>query len=358
MPWIQENIPLAPFTTLGIGGPARYLAEISEESHVVDALAFAHGRSLPVFVLGGGSNILVADEGFPGLVLRIRVRGIRSADRDRPGIATVGAGEDWDTFVLWCVQRNWAGVECLSGIPGTAGGTPIQNVGAYGEEASEVILTVRAFDRSLQAFVELGNGACGFSYRSSVFNTSQRDRYIVLSVTYSLRVGGEPRIHYPDLQRYFTGKPETPSLGAVREAVRAVRASKAMLLVPGDPDCRSAGSFFKNPVVSEEDFLRITEAARSHQCMREGESLPRFRAPAGRVKVPAAWLIERAGFRKGYARGRAGLSTKHTLALVNRGGATAMEVLELMGEIQQRVYETFSVELTPEPVLVGFPGNP
>ena len=357
MAWIQENVPLAPFTTLGIGGPARYLAEVSEETQVLDALALAHSRGLPVFVLGGGSNILVADEGFPGLVLRIGLRGIRPEDGDRTGIATVGAGEDWDAFVLWCVQRNWAGVECLSGIPGTAGGTPIQNVGAYGEEASEVVFTVRAFDRSLQAFVELSNAACGFSYRSSVFNTSQRDRYIVLSVTYSLRVGGEPRIRYPDLQRHFTGKPETPSLGEVRETVRAIRASKAMLLVPGDPDCRSAGSFFKNPVVKEEESLRIEEAARSQKCMREDEILPRFRAPAGKVKVPAAWLIERAGFRKGYARGRAGISTKHTLALVNRGGATAREVLELMGEIQQRVYEVFGIKLTPEPVLVGFPSD-
>ena len=350
---ISENVSLASFTTLGIGGPARFLAKVTNENQVPEGFSFARDRNLPVFILGGGSNLLVADSGFPGLVLQIALPGI-CPDEQKSGRVTVGAGEPWDSFVSWCVERNWAGIECLSGIPGTVGGTPIQNVGAYGQEASEAIVSVRVFDRVTQEFGELDNAECGFTYRRSIFNSTMPDRYLVLSVTYALRPGDEPQIQYADLQRYFSSRPARPTLLQMREAVREIRASKAMLLVPGDPDCKSAGSFFKNPVVSEAVAERIENEARRQGKLTGAESLPRFKAPGAMVKIPAAWLIERAGLHKGYGKGRVGLSTKHTLALVNRGGATAADVLALMHEIQQKVQETLDVTLKPEPVFVGF----
>lgn len=355
---IHEQVELAPFTTFGIGGPARYFAEAAEEDAVLEALEFADARSLPVFVLGGGSNILVADSGFPGLVLRMSIRGIHSQGSEKNGIVNVGAGENWDSFVEWCVERNWAGIECLSGIPGTLGGTPIQNVGAYGEEASEVILSVRTLDRKTSIFTELSNTDCGFTYRTSIFNSKETNRYLILSVTYALRVDGEPRMHYPDLQRYFADRSDRPSLRQVRNAVRQIRASKAMLLVQGDPDSKSVGSFFKNPIVSEEMFTKIEQAARDRGLLTDDSRIPRFPAPAGMVKVPAARLIElagaREGFSKGFRKGNVGISSKHSLAIVNLGGATAREVVELMRIIQSGVGRVFGITLAPEPVFVGF----
>jgi UDP-N-acetylmuramate dehydrogenase len=219
---------------------------------------------------------------------------------------------------------------------------------------SEVIVGVRVLERDKRSISELDAAQCGFTYRTSIFNTTQRNRYIVLSVTYALRVNGTPRIAYADLQRHFAGKPGVPSLAEVRDAVRSIRASKAMLLLPGDPDCRSAGSFFKNPIVSEADYLEIQETARRRDLVSPGQAVPRYGAPDSKVKLPAAWLIERSGFSKGYGRGKAGLSTKHTLALVNRGGATAENMLDLAREIQDGVKSTFGVDLVPEPVFVGF----
>jgi UDP-N-acetylmuramate dehydrogenase len=353
MSWILENVPLAPFTTLGIGGPARFLVQATEEDRVLEALDFADNRGIPVFILGGGSNTLIADSGFPGLVLRVALYGIRHHDSGQNGVFTAAAGEDWDPVVRMAVERNWAGIECLSGIPGTVGGTPVQNVGAYGEEVSEVIVNVRVLDREKRSISELSNAQCGFTYRTSIFNTTMRDRYIVLSVTYALRVNGKTQIEYSDLQRYFAGRPGNPSLAEVREAVLDIRASKAMLLISGDSDSRSAGSFFKNPIVSEAAYLEIQETARRSGFLSDAEALPRYKAPNG-VKVPAAWLIERSGFPKGYRRGRVGLSSKHTLALVNRGGGTAEDVLNLAREIQTGVRTTFGVDLIPEPVFVGF----
>jgi UDP-N-acetylmuramate dehydrogenase len=351
---IKQNVMLAPFTTLGIGGPAAYFAEAVTESSVLEALSFAEQRELPVFILGGGSNVLIADEGFPGLVLRLAIPGIATRHEEGKVIVTAGAGEDWDALVGYCVEREWAGIECLSGIPGLVGGTPVQNVGAYGQEVSETIVGVRAYDRQEKRLVELTNADCGFSYRASIFNTTARDRYIVFSVTYALTPHGRAMLRYPDLKNFFAGRRRRPSLDQVREAVRTIRASKAMLLVPGDPDCQSVGSFFKNPVVSPEAFAQIEAAARA--VLAPEEQMPRYDAPGERVKVPAAWLIERAGFAKGYQRGRVGLSSKHTLAIINRGGATAREVLELMREIQAQVRARFGVDLVPEPVFVGF-GN-
>jgi UDP-N-acetylmuramate dehydrogenase len=348
---IREDVPLAPYTTLRIGGPARYFAGAHNEDELFEALAFATGLGLPVFILGGGSNVLFADEGFPGLVLHVALKGIGwSGD----GVVTASAGEDWDEFVGQCVERELAGIECLSGIPGLVGGTPVQNVGAYGQEVSETITSVRVYDRLTNQIVELSNAACRFSYRASVFNTSERDRYIVLAATFALNPHGEPAIRYPDLDNIFAGSSTRPALKHVRDAVRSIRLRKAMLLVPGDPDGCSAGSFFKNPIVTAAFFERMTEDARAQNRITRDQEVPRYSAGDGKVKVPAAWLIEHAGFHKGYTRGRAGISSKHSLAIINRGGATAREVLGLANEIQERVQAKFGVYLQPEPVLVGF----
>lgn len=338
---IQENILLAPFTTLGIGGTARFFVEAASEEELIGAIAFAEQHGLPQFVLGGGSNVLISDEGFHGLVIRVAIKSIEWSEQ-----VTAGAGEDWDGFVRQCVQRNLAGVENLSGIPGFVGGTPVQNVGAYGQEVSQTITKVRAFDRQSKRIVELSNADCGFSYRTSIFNTVERNRYIVLAVSYALRPNGEPALRYLDLKNFFAGRSDQPSLAEVRQAVIEIRSRKGMVIVPDDPDCRSAGSFFKNPIISAEAFAKLEAAA--------GERPPSFPAADGKVKVPAAWLIEHAGFQRGYAKGRAGISSKHTLAIINRGNATAREVLDLVAEIQEGVQAKFGVALLPEPVFVGF----
>jgi UDP-N-acetylmuramate dehydrogenase len=342
---IKENVALAPLTTFRIGGPARYLIEAATEEDVLESIQFAKEKNLPVFVLGGGSNLLVADAGFPGLVIQVAIGGIEwESDRGRT-IVRAGAGEDWDRLVGMCVERDLAGNECLSGIPGSVGGTPVQNVGAYGQEVSEVLVIVRAYDRQSDSIVDLSHAACEFSYRASLFNTSARDRYIVLQVTYALTNHGAPAIRYPDVQREFEGKPGAVSLSEVRAAVRRIRARKAMLLVEGDPDCRSAGSFFKNPVLTESEFKDLQT--------RAGLDVPRYAAGLGTIKTSAAWLIEQAGFAKGYSLGPAGISTKHTLAIVNKGGASAEDILRLAREIHAQVYGQFGVHLVPEPVFVG-----
>ncbi len=348
---IKENVPLAPFTTLGVGGPARYFVEALEDAQLVEALELANAREWPVFILGGGSNLLVSDEGFPGLVVKIGMKGIRF---DEAGGAEASAGEEWDSFVQLCVDRDLAGVECLSGIPGTVGGTPIQNVGAYGQDVSQTITSVRVLDRISNTIESLGTNECGFSYRSSRFNTERTGRFVVLGVAFSLKPGGRARIDYKDLAKRFVDLGTPPAVAEVRQAVLEIRAAKGMLIRPGDQDCRSAGSFFKNPLVSEERASRIELMARERGRLRPDEKLPRFSADRGNVKLPAAWLIEQAGFTRGYARGRAGLSTKHTLAIVNRGGATARAILDLMQEVQSGVKAAFGIDLQPEPVFVGF----
>jgi UDP-N-acetylmuramate dehydrogenase len=353
---MEENKPLAPFTTFGIGGPARRFVEAGSEDDIVEATAWARQRGLALFVLGGGSNLLVADGGFDGLVLRVGLRGIAKTGSKQPGqiIYSAAAGEDWDAFVQRTVEDNCAGVECLAGIPGTVGGTPVQNVGAYGQEVASVIERVRVFDLWERAFLEFSAAECGFDYRRSRFNAADRGRYIVTRVDYRLVKGGEPTLRYADLQRAIQESgPDglAPNLVDVAAAVRRIRQSKGMLLVEGDPDCRSAGSFFKNPVVSEEQVRQVASVS--------GKEPPRFPAGpapenAGRLKLPAAWLIEQVGFVKGYSRGAAGVSSRHTLALVNRGGASAKEVLELAGQINSAVEAKFGIRLEMEPVLVGF----
>lgn len=340
---VLENALLSDYTTLGVGGPARYFVEARDEEDVPRGVEIALRHSLPLFVLGGGSNLLVSDAGYPGVILRLATRGRETLSES---CFRVAAGEDWDAFVADCVERDLGGVECLSGIPGTVGGTPVQNVGAYGQEVSSVIDRVRAFDRVSGSIVDFDNVECGFSYRTSRFNTIDRDRFIILTVDYALAPHAAPNIEYRDVARHFEEGGESPTLQTVRDAVLEIRGRKAMVLVPGDPDCRSAGSFFKNPVVDESRFEAIETLA--------GPGVPRFPAGPGKVKVPAAYLIEKAGFTRGTTRGRAAISSRHTLALTNRGGATAAEILQLAREIRDGVKDTFNIVLQPEPVLVGF----
>ena len=348
---LQENAPLAPLTTFRIGGPARFLIEAKSASDVQEAINFARSRDLPLFVLGGGSNLVVADAGWPGVVLKIAIAGIeqRPGQYDGKVLFDAGAGESWDRFVSHAVAAECAGVECLSGIPGSVGGTPVQNVGAYGQEVSETIESVEVFDFHDGQVRELCGEACGFSYRSSVFNTTDRGRFIILRVTYALTPGGAPHLEYADLKRHFQGTGTSPNLTETREAVRQIRALKGMLIVPGDPDCQSAGSFFKNPVLTESQHEDLHKRA-----ALKGLTLPSYAALENRKKVSAAWLVEKSGFARGYDFGNVGISRKHALAIINRGGATAVEVLTLKDQIQQRVHEIWGVKLEPEPVMVGF----
>jgi UDP-N-acetylmuramate dehydrogenase len=345
---LQENVPLATQTTLQVGGPARFFVEADSTQAVQEAIAFARSRELQVFVLGGGSNLLVADSGWPGLVLKIAIPGVDQRDgADGKVLFEVGAGESWDGFVERSVAANCAGIECLSGIPGSVGGTPVQNVGAYGQEVSDTIESVQVFDLHDNQIRELCAEACGFAYRTSIFNTSERGRFVVLRVSYALTPGGSASLEYGDLKRHFEGRP-VPTLAEVREAVRQIRARKGMLIVPGDPDCRSAGSFFKNPVLSEEQHQDLQRGAAG-----KGLVVPSYPALERNRKVSAAWLVEHAGFARGYTLAHAAISSKHALALVNRGGATAAEILALKDQIQKRVEEVWGIHLQPEPVFVG-----
>jgi UDP-N-acetylmuramate dehydrogenase len=331
-------------TTLGVGGAAKYMVRVRSEGDLLEAVELARSQGLPVFVLGGGSNLLVGDAGFDGVVLRIEIVGeVEFVESGASVEIRAAAGMDWDDFVLAMCERGLTGVECLAGIPGLVGGTPVQNVGAYGQEVAETIVSVRALDLTTVQFVSLSAAECGFAYRRSIFNSTARGRYVVTAVMFRFSRGRSVELRYAELQRRFEG--QSPSPMEVYSIVREIRHGKGMLLVPGDADCRSAGSFFKNPVVDAAVFQRTAEAA-------EG-SVPHWDAGDGKVKLAAAWLVEQAGFHKGFVMGRAGISSRHTLAVINRGGATAGEIVALRDEIARRVDERFGVRLEQEPVMVG-----
>lgn len=330
---------LAPLTTLLVGGAARFFVEAKSETEVIEAVKWCKENDLQIFVLGGGSNVLISDKGFDGLVLKIDLKGIEQ----QGSVVIAKAGEDWDDFVKYCVDNSLQGIECLSGIPGLVGGTPVQNVGAYGQEVSETIEKVRVFDQKSGEILELTNQDCKFSYRTSIFNTTEKNRFIVLAVTFKLIPNGKPKIAYKDLQNFFGEK--QPNLTEVREAVCKIRAEKAMLVRQGGLDSQSAGSFFKNPIVANDRFAEIQE--------KFGDKVPSFKVDENLVKIPAAWLIENTGFAKGFQLGTAGLSTKHTLAITNRGNANAAEILQLKTKIQETVKTKFGIELHPEPIFVG-----
>jgi UDP-N-acetylmuramate dehydrogenase len=347
---LQRDVPLAPLTTLGIGGPAKYFIPVKSLDEVRQALDWAATNRQPLLVLAGGSNVLIADEGFDGVVMHIALRGVTVESEDGDTVVVkVAAGEGWDQFVAMAVERRWAGIECLSGIPGSTGATPMQNVGAYGQDVSETIVGVETLDRSNGHVAVMTNSDCRFAYRSSVFKTDRKDRYVVLSVTFRLRRGGAASVRYPELQQYLDERGLSPAdLQNVRDAVIAIRRRKAMVLDPADPDTRSDGSFFMNPIVSRARFDELTQRA---------GPMPNF--PSGdQVKLSAAWLIEKAGFHKGFVHGNVGLSTKHTLAIINRGGGTAREVVELVRMIEQRVRSRFSIDLHVEPCFVGGGSSP
>lgn len=349
---IRENVRLAEFTTLEIGGAARFFVRATEENQAVEALKFAEANDLKVFILGGGSNVLIGDAGFDGLVVQIALKGISTAENETETVrVTARAGEDWDALCAFAVAENLAGIECLSGIPGFTGGTPVQNVGAYGQDVGETIVAVRVFDRKSREILEMTNDDCKFAYRSSIFNTTDKNRFVVLAVTFALKSGGAPKIVYKDLREIFGGK--TPSLSETRDAVLRIRRAKSMVIDERDPNSKSAGSFFKNPVVDLKKFSEIEFKAKKLGIIGDGESVPKFAAGENFVKIPAAWLIERSGFSKGFDFGRVGLSANHTLAIVNRGGARACDVLDFKEVIQTKVAETFGVELKPEPIFIG-----
>ncbi len=361
--------PLAACTTLGLGGPAATLTQPAAEAGLVSAVRGADDRGEPVLVLGGGSNVVIADAGFPGLAVRVATRGISFAPADHGGAValTVAAGENWDDVAARCVAEGLAGLECLSGIPGLAGATPIQNVGAYGQEVADTITSVRAYDREQRHVTEIPAAACGFGYRTSSFKRtpfapgSATGRFVVLAVTFRLTPGPcSGPIRYPELATELGVAPggRVP-LGEARSAVLKLRARKGMVLDAGDPDTRSAGSFFTNPVLTDAEFAAVTRrACRARQSRGPGLRVPHFPAPDGHVKVPAAWLIEHAGFGKGYpghtgGPGVARISSKHTLALINPGEASTASLLALAREIRAGVRDAFGVTLDIEPVLVG-----
>jgi UDP-N-acetylmuramate dehydrogenase len=371
MPMTREQVALSGYTTLGLGGPAGRFIEASSDEQTIAAVRQADVNGDPVLVLGRGSNLVVADEGFPGTVIHVTSRGISPMADGDTVLLTVEAGEDWDPLIEWCTDEGLSGLECLSGIPGLAGATPIQNVGAYGQDVAETIVTVRAYDRRRNTVVELRNAECGFGYRSSAFKrhagpasgtqpagggaaAAATGRFVVLGVTFRLeRSQLSAPVRYGELAaRLGVGLGERVSLSDARDAVLGLRRRKGMVLDPEDPDTRNAGSFFTNPVLDRQQFaeLELVAAARCGPHV----SVPRFEAEAGQVKVPAAWLIEQAGFPKGYAGGTvARISSKHTLALTNPGGASTADLVALARQIIAGVHAAFGVKLTNEPVLVG-----
>ena len=382
---VRERVALADYTTLRLGGPAHRLVEAATDEQVVAEVRAADERGEPLLILGGGSNLVVADEGFPGTVVHVATSGVRGGGGalgtngqggSGPGTGgngqdsvelTVAAGEDWDAVVAACVGERLAGLECLSGIPGRAGATPIQNVGAYGQEVAERIISVRVYDRKRGAVLDLAGADCGFGYRTSAFKRSIQaesapgepatvtGRFVVLSVRFLLaRDRLSAPVRYAELARALgIAEGDRAPLAAVRTAVLGLRRGKGMVLDPRDPDTRSVGSFFLNPVLGDESFAALERVART--LAGTGIRIPRYPAGDGLVKASAAWLIEQAGFRKGYPGTGAGarISSKHTLALVNPGDATTAGLLALARTVREGVRETFGVELASEPVLVG-----
>ena len=343
---------LADHTTIRLGGPARDFVSAGTEHDLIEAVGAADARGEPLLILGGGSNLVVADEGFDGTVVQVATQGVRYGPE--PGTVTVAAGEDWDGVVARTIAAGLVGLECLSGIPGLAGATPIQNVGAYGQEVGETITQVRAYDREARRVRTLGRAECGFGYRTSRFKRDETRRLVVLSVTFRLSAQAlSAPVRYAELAAALGIEigDRVPAEQA-RAAVLAVRKRKGMVIDPADPDTRSVGSFFVNPVLDAAGLRTVETAARA-RC-GAGTAVPRFEAGGGLVKVPAAWLIERAGFAKGYSPGDgARISSKHTLALVNSGSATTAGLMALAREIRDGVSDAFGVSLTPEPVLVG-----
>jgi UDP-N-acetylmuramate dehydrogenase len=348
---IRDAVPLAPLTTLQLGGDARHLAEASDDAAIVDALRWADARGLPALILGGGSNVVIADRGWDGLVVRIATRGRRFEESADAVAVTAAAGEPWDDLVAETIARNLAGLECLSGIPGLVGATPIQNVGAYGQEVADTIRSVKVLERASGRVLDLAPDACGFAYRDSAFKRAP-DRHVVLAVTFALRPGGPPTLRYRELADALAGAAQ-PTLAETRATVLALRRKKSMLIVDGDPNRRSVGSFFTNPIVSAAQADDVAARAVAMGAVAAAGDMPRWPAPGGAVKLSAGWLIEHAGIRKGHRRGAVGISTAHALALVHHGGGSTAALLELAREVGDAVHAQFAMTLLPEPTMIG-----
>jgi UDP-N-acetylmuramate dehydrogenase len=338
---VKTHVRLADFTTLRIGGLADKLVEVSTEDDLITAVRDADAAGEPVLLLSGGSNVVIGDDGFRGTVIKIATRGIRIDGGLCSGaMVHIQAGEDWDAVVQRAIAEEWSGLESMSGIPGLTGSTPVQNVGAYGHEVAETIASVRVWDRVDNQVRTIFAADCGFSYRNSRFKADP-SRYVVLEVAFQLRIGDlSAPVGYAELARVLDVDPGSRApMTDVREAVLGLRRSKGMVLDEADHDTWSAGSFFTNPILDTASDVPA--------------GAPQWPQPDGRVKTSAAWLIEHAGIPKGFAIGAASVSTKHTLALTNRGNATAKEILGLAAHIRSQVHQAFGITLVNEPVLVN-----
>lgn len=352
---LQQDVSLAELTTIGLGGKAKYFVCCETRDELVAGIRVADEYGMPMQVLGGGSNTIFRDEGFEGLVMKVGLRGIRYVQNGADVTLSVAAGEDWDAFVRFCVAHGFGGVECLSGIPGLVGAVPMQNVGAYGQEAAETIVEVCAINRRTLEDVRFSNAECRFGYRRSRFNAEDVNAFVITEVTFRLRADAEARLAYPELRAYAEShlqlsqlKPGLEQLAAVREAVLALRRRKSMVIDPNDPNARSVGSFFKNPILTPEAFDELKARCRQLGIANQPPTFPHD----GHVKVPAAWLVENAGYSKGFRKGGVGISANHALALVNFGGTTR-ELLSLAAEIQTTVAARFGIRLEREPVVVS-----
>jgi UDP-N-acetylmuramate dehydrogenase len=350
---ILENVPLHSFTTFEAGGPARYFVQVTNEEEAAQAFAFALDRDLPPLTLGGGSNVLFSDDGYPGLVILNRIRGFTRANDGSHVVVSVGGGEDWQYFTDRCIEEGWQGVECLAGIPGTVGASPVQNIGAYGQEVSQVIAQVRCLEAASGEVAEFANDECAFGYRQSVFNTTAEGKYCITSVTFRLVRDGAPRVTYRELEERLSAV-SSPTLADVRDAVTALRDGKGLLVRGGSETYRCAGSFFKNPVVTSAQFEHIEVLVAGH----EGVANWAWPLPGGNVKLSAACLIRCSGFERGYRVGNVGISPRHSLILVNYGGASSREIVDFAAEVQRRVLDRFGVLLLPEARLTGFSCSP
>lgn len=339
------SVPLAGRCTLGVGGAAQWFADVTTAAQVGEACRWAADRALPLTVLGGGSNVVISEHGVPGLVVRMAIPGCTLTPEGRTLRVTAGAGESWDGLVETTVGLGAWGLECLSGIPGTVGGTPVQNVGAYGQDVSQTIEAVTVVDRQTGVARVMAAAECGFGYRASRFRSVDANRYIIADVTFALSSEPAPAVT-PEIVRVLGDvTPDTPRL--VREAVLTLRRAKGMVVEAGNPDARSVGSFFMNPVLPVAQADTLAERA-------AGQGPPMFPAGPGRVKVPAAWLIEQAGWTRGSGAGPAGLSSRHALAIVNRGGASAEDVVTCAVRVKRAVLDRFGVALVAEPIFLGF----
>ncbi len=354
---ISTDVSLAPLTSLGIGGPAQYLAQPQTQQVLLDCLRWAKQQKLSHWILGGGSNVVIADQGLPGIVVQWAAKE-KQIVHTHNGVVDVrvDGGHHWDDLVAWTVREELAGLECLSGIPGRVGAAPIQNIGAYGQEVKESFLTASVLDLETFEISSWDAERCQFGYRSSALKASAGRRYLVLDVTFRLLHQGPPAVRYAELQRTLEASDSSLSLQHVRDTIVQLRRKKSMILDPNDPNSRSAGSFFTNPILRNEQVQEVWERVRNE--LKPGVKMPQYPAEAGKTKLAAAWLIERSGFSKGDGQGHVGLSLHHSLALINRGGATAQELLAFAHKVQKQVYEYTGVKLHPEPVFLGFANTP